>query len=424
MPRTRIATSGSLAIVRRIVCLIGFIFGMALTVPAARGEEIPPVWTASSAQANAGDRASLWLNFLNPTASSVTRSFPAKIKCRIQAPHYDGESELALRNPADAGDAVIPAGGFARREYFLEVPTGLTGRAWLAFEQSGANPLTLEIVPAALANNPPRSPPIPAAANETANLKTSPAFDQADPLDFFKAHFFPHEPFYFIAGTKSPNAKFQISFKYQLFLGEGEVAEQVPLMTNLFAGYTQVSLWDWNKASAPFYDSNYKPEMLCSLRMIERGEWFDWFRLDLAGGFQHESNGRDGLSSRSINIAYLRPTLIFGEPDHFQVTLTPRGWVYLGDLSDNPDIGNYRGHVELRVVAGWEHAFQFNALLHAADGLRHGSAELGLSHPLFHVPGLKPSVFLYAQYFTGYGESLLSYNQRSSIFRVGFSLFR
>ncbi len=424
MSPTRSASPAFAFIARRFAGVFACLLAAVLVISSARGQDVPPVWTVAAAQMKAGDRVSVWLNFLNPTGSPVTKQFPVTVKCRIQVPHYDGVRELTLRNPADAGDAVIAAGGFARREYLLEAPAGVIGRAWLAFEQPGANPLALEIVPAIVAKLPTTSSSLTAATNEVTSVKALPRAKPMDPVEFFKAHFFPHEPLYFIAGTKSPNAKFQISFKYQLFLDEGWMAERVPLMTNLFAGYTQVSLWDWNKPSAPFFDSNYKPELLCSLRMVERGEWRDWFRLDLAGGVQHESNGRDGLSSRSINIAYLRPSLTFGEPDGFQLSLTPRGWVYLGDLSDNRDIGNYRGHVELRVVAGWERSLLFTSMLHAADGLRHGSAELGLSYPLFGIPALSSSAFLYAQYFTGYGESLLSYNQRSSIFRVGFSLFR
>jgi len=33
-------------------------------------------------------------------------------------------------------------------------------------------------------------------------------------------------------------------------------------------------------------------------------------------------------------------------------------------------------------------------------------------------------LYLYAQYFLGYGESLLNYNERTSAFRLGFALFR
>lgn len=408
-------------IARRIVSLLTSWFVAALLISPARSEDVSPVWTVATT-ANAGERLSVWLNFLNPTATPVTRHFPATVRCRIQAPHYEGARELTLRNPSEAGDAMIAVGGFARREYLLELPTGVVGRAWLTFAQGAANPLALEITAPSFAKS--NALASAGATNETSRPIPHPTTEPADPVDFFKKHFFPHEPLYFIAGTKSPNAKFQISFKYQLFLEEGWMAERIPLMTNLFAGYTQVSLWDWNKPSAPFFDSNYKPEMLCSVPLVTRGEWAEWFRLDLAGGLQHESNGRDGLSSRSINIAYLRPSLIFGKPDGFQVTLTPRGWVYLGDLSDNPDIGNYRGHVELRVVAGWERSLLLTSMLHAADGLRHGSAEIGLSYPLFRIPAMSSSAYLYAQYFTGYGESLLSYNQRSSIFRAGFSLFR
>ena len=42
-----------------------------------------------------------------------------------------------------------------------------------------------------------------------------------DPGRFFKEHISGYEPIYFIAGTKSPNAKFQISFMYQLLNEEG-----------------------------------------------------------------------------------------------------------------------------------------------------------------------------------------------------------
>jgi outer membrane phospholipase A len=246
----------------------------------------------------------------------------------------------------------------------------------------------------------------------------------ADPVEFFRQHFFPFEPFYFIAGTESPNAKFQISLRYQLFIADSWVAKKWSGVTNFSVAYTQTSLWDWNGPSAPFFDSSYKPEFNYTWLHVDRGRWADWFRLDLQGGLQHESNGKGGADSRSLNLVYLRPTVTFGRVDHFQVSLSPKAFAYLGDLSDNPDLADYRGYVELRTVLGWSDNVQLAATGRVGEGFDHGSLQLDLTYPMWKLPVLRASVFLHAQYFTGYGESLLRYNERSDIFRAGFALFR
>jgi outer membrane phospholipase A len=43
---------------------------------------------------------------------------------------------------------------------------------------------------------------------------------------------------------------------------------------------------------------------------------------------------------------------------------------------------------------------------------------------MWRLPVLRSSVFLQAQYFTGYGESLLRYYERGDSFRAGFAVFR
>ena len=53
-----------------------------------------------------------------------------------------------------------------------------------------------------------------------------------------------------------------------------------------------------------------------------------------------------------------------------------------------------------------------------------GSVQLDLTYPMMSLLSGSLSVYLQAQYFTGYGESLLLYNERSSAFRIGFSLYR
>jgi len=93
-----------------------------------------------------------------------------------------------------------------------------------------------------------------------------------------------------------------------------------------------------------------------------RGRWADWIRLDLQGGVQHESNGKSGADSRSLNLAYLRTTITFGRVGRFQVSVSPKAFVYLGELSDNPDLADYRGYAELRAVLGWSDNVQLAAI--------------------------------------------------------------
>jgi outer membrane phospholipase A len=56
-------------------------------------------------------------------------------------------------------------------------------------------------------------------------------------------------------------------------------------------------------------------------------------------------------------------------------------------------------------------------------GADHGSVQLDLTYPTMRFFG-SFSLYLDVQYFNGYGESLLGYNQRTDELRVGFALFR
>jgi outer membrane phospholipase A len=253
------------------------------------------------------------------------------------------------------------------------------------------------------------------------------AGEKFDPGLYFKQHIFGYQPMYFIAGTKSPNAKFQISFKYRVFNEEGWPADSQPWLTGFYVAYTQQSLWDWNTLSAPFYDTSYMPEFLYSWDHLERflgGSHTNWLRLDLATGLHHESNGKSGTDSRSMNYAFLSPALTLGYDDGLQLKLTPRAWVYLGDLSDNPDIADYRGYVSLCAVVGWQRGLQLSALIRMGRDGGHAGYEFDATWPLMQPPGRSFSAYLQVQYYHGYGESLLGYNQKTDELRAGFSIWR
>lgn len=371
-----------------------------------------------------GGTLSVQLVTLNPGSTPVTRAFPASIAAiLISGPAREALELHPVTTPPEAGIVVAP-GAFAKLTYAVALPAGGRGTAQVEIELPGRPSFTVEITtaegPAAGESRPPKFSVKEAMDRET--TETS----------FFKRHIFPYEPFYFIAGPEAPAAKFQVSIKYRLVNTEpdangepeGWLYRNAHWMDGLHLAYTQRSLWDLEAESAPFLDSSYMPELLYERPNLIDPEtgWLE--RIGAQVGFQHESNGKDGASSRSLNIAYLRMPFVWGDEDDFYVSIEPRAWFYVGDLTDNPDLEDYRGHVDLRLKAGWARGVQVAGWLRAGDDFEHGSTQIDLTYPLHNLLSRSFSLYLQAQYFNGYGESLLYYNEHSESWRIGIALFR
>jgi len=71
------------------------------------------------------------------------------------------------------------------------------------------------------------------------------AKEYEDPILLYKDN-------YFIFGDNDDQVKFQISLQYNLIY---------PSKLGFFAGYTQKSFWKMYNKSAPFYETNYEPEI-------------------------------------------------------------------------------------------------------------------------------------------------------------------
>ena len=385
----------------------------------AQAGELATTLLGPSQPVEGGANVVVWLNVLNTSLAEARWPFTKELPGRLRTGEREIGVVLNLAHPSEAGDALIGPQGFVRREYSLRLPSEVEGRALLEVEGFPGSAVPLEIRHAV------ETAPITETSQALGPSRVSAdaTSDTSDPESYFKRHFFPYEPFYFIAGPDSPNAKFQISFKYQLVDDRSQMAQKAGFVTNLFIGFTQTSLWDLNTPSAPFEDSSYKPDLMFSRVGLFRNR-AEWFRLDLQTGGQHESNGRDGADSRSLNIAYVRPTLIFGHDDGWQFTFAPRAWVYLPDLTDNPDLPRYRGHFDVRAVIGKSDSVQLAAYARAGDDFDRESLQLDLTYPLKRFGWAGLTWCLQAQYFTGYGESLLHYNERSTAYRFGFSIFR
>src|SRR5690349_14000038 len=231
-----------------------------------------------------------------------------------------------------------------------------------------------------------------------------------------------YEPIYIIGGGDSPEVKFQLSFKYRL-AGFGSGPKEDPSHSIQFA-YTQRSLWDVGSKSSPFYDTSYIPELMyqwITTKAEPASSSLAW--LGLQAGVRHESNGQADPGSRSLNEAWLRALFTMGRLDGWHVVLVPEAFDYIGGLTDNPDLERYRGNVELR--AGIARADRESLLFTWVPGKdsSKGSRQLELTFPV-RIPAIGFGTYLMIQYFDGYGESLLSYNERSSSLRIGFALVR
>lgn len=206
-------------------------------------------------------------------------------------------------------------------------------------------------------------------------------------------------------------AKFQISFKTKLarhILGdEGD----------LWLGYTQSSRWQlYNGAnSRPFRETNHEPELIFTLRT--RYELLGYTGKLLSLSLNHQSNGREDPLSRSWNRIIL--TLGLDRPD-WVVMLRP--WWRLPEKhsdDDNPDIEDYLGRGEILVVHRKQNSHQISALLrHSLKGGEdsRGSINLNYSYPCFD------RLRCHAQIFSGYGESMIDYNHRTTAVGLGIAL--
>ncbi|MGE0875484.1 MAG: phospholipase A [Burkholderiales bacterium] len=227
-----------------------------------------------------------------------------------------------------------------------------------------------------------------------------------------------HDPMYFIAGTRGgASARFQISFKYRLFDEAAGLGREQPWLTGLYFGYTQNSLWDLSSESKPFRDTSYRPSLFWDWRRLDDNSWIDGLRA----GLEHESNGKDGLRSRSVDTAFVRPSWRWQTAPGETLEFAPKFYAYL-DKDDNPDIHRYRGYADwhLRYARGSDWALGLTA--------RAGTAGKGSFLADYSVRtralAFGPlSGYLHLQWFSGYGEDILGYNQRrKSQFRVGVAI--
>ena len=214
---------------------------------------------------------------------------------------------------------------------------------------------------------------------------------------------------------KDIEVKFQLSIKVPLtrgnLLNKGD---------QLFFGFSLMSWWQLysGSISRPFRETNYQPEIF----YFTPTKWHP-FNTNTAFilGFEHESNGRSQLLSRSWNRIYAN--FLF-EKNNFALSFRPWYRVPEGSKAttvdtvgdDNIDINDYMGYFELGLVYKLQHDYEFSMKLRENFAQNNGAIELGITFPLWgRLKG-------YAQYINGYGESLIDYNYNQQRLGIGIAL--
>ena len=216
---------------------------------------------------------------------------------------------------------------------------------------------------------------------------------------------------YFIVGTSTihkPSAlnsdvKFQISLSIRL------TNNTLPLGTYLFLMYTQKAFWNVFEKSLPMHDINFNPGIGLSRPFFYNGRYIGKVSLIL----EHESNGKDEEASRSWNKVSISGSALINE----WLMVHSKFWIPIVDGQNNRDILRYSGiwqtgfvaytpnkNLSLGVTlvkrAGWN--LNFNTIV---DFIWRVSPKTNLN--------------LLLQYYNGYGENMIDYNQFHSRLRVG-----
>ncbi len=234
----------------------------------------------------------------------------------------------------------------------------------------------------------------------------------------FRSAISPYEPVYFdVGGQDSRMARFQISLKYRLFTPDDP--QHPSFVDGLYLGYTQTSLWDLHSDSNPFLDTSFKPSLFWRQDALFQPENSPFF-MGLQSGVEHESNGKSGDDSRSLNFVYVQPEFNYRFGGGSTLTFAPRVKQYFG-TSNNPDYKDYVGHVDWRLRWAQDNGLVLTGLYRRGKENRY-STQLEAAWPLKRT-FLNMNGYLHVQYFKGYNETLLGYDQKTgSQFRLGLAL--
>lgn len=218
----------------------------------------------------------------------------------------------------------------------------------------------------------------------------------------------PLNPIYIVSGDKTDQVKYEISFKCGLWY---------PFNSGLFLAYRQLAKWNVYDRSSPFKEIDHNPSIFWQK---DNTLYSDFIRLI---PYSHQSNGRDGQESRSMDRYFIEAQYSIGEK--YNLGIREKVGAYYSVSSKNEDIHRYIGYFEtelffqIRSKIGFlehERIYIKGEWLHNRLNTRYWM-ECGLSIRLF-TARIQPD--LYVQWYNGWAEFMQNYKQKTNAIRGGF----
>ena len=168
-------------------------------------------------------------------------------------------------------------------------------------------------------------------------------------------------------------------------------------------------MWNVFEESMPMRDFNFNPGIGLAKHLFVKDRYIGKVTLML----EHESNGRDGLASRSWNKVSLASN-VFIDPN---IMIHGKIWIPIIDGQNNKDILDYCGIYQTGLtITSPNKRFNFGLTLVKRRGWRLSYNSIWeISYRVFK----HDNQYLFLQFYNGYGENLLDYNRFHSRLRFG-----
>lgn len=231
-----------------------------------------------------------------------------------------------------------------------------------------------------------------------------------------------------LPGNDGIQIKFQISMKFRLLQPNLYV-----LKYNIFPAYfayTQKSLWNAGRQSMPFEESNYNPEFFLDYPVNARIIGRIKLRNIVVSPLEHESNGLAGDQSRSWNRQYVIVKFGLESKEKLEVTnsflsdkalLYVKLWhaygysdenAYLQSIGSNDTFLDYMGRGEVGLSVRnflWGGSLKDHQLDIKTPIFRDRNKDSYQVEFRQQLPNM--NFALYLQYWHGYGETLMRFDQ-------------